>query len=272
MFRDVDTNMPFLIGSPLVGWKCERGEGLSWLRNAQEIKTKFPNAEFFAALEIDATGLEPFSEVISLLDSVGGKWWTYSLNDNDVTVTSENRWIRIEMGRNLIREFAQRRVLMSGDHWGEHTDQSGTTNFEAILYVDSDILLEADHISKLAEVDHPMVGIDVAAYCLRGDVVNDSPRIEEHWNTAGCLWVNSPAFYDLVWQHNSYMNFSDDPATQNAMARLKVYNVDATKQTQSLVTEDRTWGQTWVRKDVGLVHEVALMVPIEERNIPDRNY
>lgn len=259
MFRDVDTNMPFLIGSPLVGWKCERGEGLSWLRNALEVKDTYPNSQFFAALEVDSKGLEPYGDLIDLLKSVNGVWWTYSLNDNESTVTSFNRWIRIEMGRNLVREYAQRGRLMSGNHWGEETPQVDIVNFEAVYYIDSDMVLEVDHIAKLMEVDHPMVGLNVPAYCLEGKLINEEPRIEEHWNTAGSLWVNSPAFYEMVWQHNSYMNLSDDPATQYAMERLNRPN------------SQETWGQTWVRKDVSVTHDVPNLISIEERGIPDRS-
>ena len=251
--------MPFIIGSPLVGWKCERGEATSWLKNAEEVKERFPRAQFFAALELDSFGLDPFAEVIDLLNSVNGVWWTYSLNDNESAVTSFNRWIRIEMGRNLVREYAQRGRLMSGNFWGEETDQSSIVNFEAVYYIDSDIVLDPEHIDKLMEVDHPMVGLNVPAYCLSGKVINDSPRIEEHWNTAGSLWVNAPAFYEMVWQHNSYLNLSDDPATQWSMERL-------TKPDGS-----GTWGQTWVRKDVDVKHETVL-VSVENRNIPERSF
>lgn len=260
MFRQVDYNMPFVIGSPLVGWKCARGEGFSWLKNAAEVKKRFPNAQFFAALEVDKNGLDPFTDVIDALKAVGGIWWTYSLNDNEYTVSSGNRWIRIEMGRNLVREFAQRGRLMSGNYWGEETPQYDAVNFQAVYYIDSDIVLEAQHIDKLMEIDHPMVGLNVPAYCLKGKVINAKPRIEEHWNTAGSLWVNSPAFYEMVWQHNSFMNLSDDPATQYVMERLRRPDGDT------------VWGQTWVRKDVSVVHEVAQLVAVEQRNIPDREF
>lgn len=260
MFREVDYNMHFVIGSPLVGWKCDRGEALSWLKNAVEIKSRFPRSQFFAAFELDARGLEPFAEVIQFLGEVDGEYWTYSLNDNETTVTSFNRWIRIEMGRNLVREYAQRGRTMFGHFHGDEVPQDNHVNFEAVYYVDSDMQLTVDHIEKLMEVDHPMVGLDVGAYCLKGEVVNEEPRIEEHWNTAGSLWVNSPAFYEMVWQHNAYLNLSDDPATQYMMERL--INPDTGK----------TWGQTWVRKDVGALHEVDSLVAVEERDIPDREY
>jgi hypothetical protein len=33
---------------------------------------------------------------------------------------------------------------------------------------------------------------------------------------------------------------------------------------------DETWGQTWVRKDVSVEHEVPSLVSIEDRDVPDR--
>jgi hypothetical protein len=179
-------------------------------------------------------------------------------------VTSSNRWIRIETGRNLIREFAQRLRKTSGHHWGEDCTEEnlGVVNYDAILYVDSDIVLTAELIEKLFEVDHPIVSADVPAYGLRGKAVSDNPRIEEHWNTAGMLLVNSPAFYDLPWYHNSYLNLSDDPTFQSMAERLKVR--------VGLENLDHTYGMTWVRKDIKAEHKGQLLA-VEDRRIPPRN-
>jgi hypothetical protein len=100
------------------------------------------------------------------------------------------------------------------------------------------------------EVDHPVVSVNVPAYGLTGKVVNENPRIEEHWNTAGMLLVNSPAFYDLPWSHNAMLNLSDDPAFQYHAERLG-------------------YGQTWVRKDIQANH-MGQLVAVENRNIPNR--
>lgn len=263
MFKEVDFNKNFVVGTPLVGWKCDMGEDLAWLEQAENIKARFPNVKFFAALELDHRGLEPFSRVIEGLKKIDGDYWTYSLNDMESKVTSENRWIRIETGRNLIREFAQRKRKTSGHHWGEDCTEinEGAGNYEAILYVDSDTLLDSEIIEKMFEVDHQLVGVDVPVYGLKGHAVHTNPRIEEHWTTAGMLLVNAPAFYDLPWYHNAYLNLSDDPTFQSMAERLKMRI--------GVKTLDETYGMTWVRKDIKAQHKGRL-VPVEDRKIKDR--
>jgi len=264
MFKEIDYNKHFVIGTPLVGWKADMGEEMSWLENSKQIIEKFPNAKFFTALELDSRGLYPFQRVVDSLKEINGDFWTYAINDMESRVTSGNRWIRIETGRNLIREFAQRVRVTSGHHWGEDCTEEnfGVVNYDAILYVDSDIVLTAELIEKLFEVDHPIVSADVPAYGLRGKVVSDNPRIEEHWNTAGMLLVNSPAFYDLPWYHNSYLNLSDDPTFQSMAERLH-------RRVGAEVFED-TYGMTWVRKDIKAEHRGQLLA-VENRKIPPRD-
>lgn len=261
MFKEVDYNKHFVIGTPLVGWKCDRKEDMTWLENRIEIMNKFNNAKFFAAFELDHRGLDPFSRVINALNDVHGSYWTYTINDYEEQVTSSNRWIRIETGRNLIREFAQRQRVMSGHHWGEQTSQSGTVNYDAILYVDSDTTLNSDMIEKMFEIDRPLVGIDVPAYGLKGKLINKNPKIEEHWTTAGMLLVNSPAYYDLPWYHNAYLNLSDDPTFQSLAERLRERDSN-----NNLYSE---YGMTWVRKDIKSDHKGQL-VGVEQRKIPKR--
>ena len=263
MFKEIDYNKHFVIGTPLVGWKADVGEEMSWLENSKQIIEKFPNAKFFTALELDSRGLQPFERVLNTLKEINGDFWTYSINDFEENVTFRNRWIRIETGRNLVREYAQRKRILHGHHWGEDCTEEniGVVNYDAILYVDSDIILTAELIEKLFEVDHPIVSADVPAYGLRGKAVSDNPRIEEHWNTAGMLLVNSPAFYDLPWYHNDYLNLSDDPTFQSMAERLKVR--------VGLENLDHTYGMTWVRKDIKAEHKGQLL-PVENRKIPPR--
>ena len=264
VLKSIDYRKRLVIGTPLVGWKCDAGEHLAWIRDRVNILKRFPNATWFAAFEIDERGLEPFKEVIDALEEVNGTYWTYSINDMEKEVNYLNRWIRIETGRNLIREFAQRHRAISGHHWGEDCTELnyGVVNCEAVLYVDSDMHIDADLIEKLLEVNRPLVGADVEAYCLSGPVVCENPIIQEHWNTAGCLLVNAPAFYDLPWYHNSYLNLSDDPTFQSMAERL------LKREGVNNLTE--TYGMTWVRKDVNAKHE-GLLAAVEDRGIPDRH-
>jgi hypothetical protein len=261
--KQVDYNKHFVIATPLVGWKCDAKEHLNWMCDKAEIMRRFPNVKWFSAFELDHRGIEPFKEVIDALREVNGDYWTYSINDMQSAVTSSNRWIRIETGRNLIREFAQRLRITSGHHWGEDCTElnHGVVNYSAILYVDSDISIDADIIEKMLEVDRPLVGVDVPSYCLSGPVVSEEPRIEEHWTTAGALLVNAPAFYDLPWSHNAYLNLSDDPTFQSMAERLM--------RREGVNNLDSTYGMTWVRKDIQAKHHGKL-VAVEERNIADR--
>jgi hypothetical protein len=112
------------------------------------------------------------------------------------------------------------------------------------------MMIDSNTIEKMMEIDRPLVSVNVPAYGLSGKVVNDSPRIEEHWNTAGMLLVNAPAYYDLPWYHNNLLNLSDDPTFQHLAERLP-------------------YGQTWVRKDISATH-MGQLLPVEGRQIPDR--
>lgn len=250
IFKPINYEMNLLVGTPLVGWKVERGEHKAWLHEVGKIQEKFPNVEFFAALEVDSRGIAEYGSFIDELGSHRIAYWTYMINDMDPNVSSKNRWIRIETGRNLIREYAQRKCKLGGLNWGEAVDRTGAITYDAILYIDSDVQLTLEMVEKLVEVNHHMVGIDVPIYCLSGKLINENPRIEEHWNTAGVLLINSPFFYDLPWYHNSYLNLSEDPTLQHLAERL--------------------YGQTWVRKDVKAHH--PHVKEVEARGIPNRQY
>ncbi len=239
MIKPVNYNTKYVVGTPLVAWKCDRNEHMYWLQYRDSILARFPNTHFFAALELDHRGLDPFTDILTALKEVNGAYWTFTVNDHETTVTSTNRWIRIETARNLIREYAQRLTA------------------EAVLYVDSDITITPDIVEALFEVDHPLVGVNVPDYVLKGPVVNENPHIEEHWTTAGLLLVNSPAYYDLAWHHNANNGLSDDPSFQDVATRLLQRGVG------------EPYGQTWVRKDIMAKHQGQL-IAVENRNIPPR--
>ena len=262
--KPVDYNKHFVIGTPLVGWKCDAGEHMDWLANRAAIMEKFPNAKWFSAFELDGRGIEPFADVINALREVNGDYWTYSLNDMQPKVNSGNRWIRIETGRNLVREFAQRLRVTAGHHWGEDclVENIGVVNYQAVLYIDSDIELTVEIIEKLLEVERPLVGVNVPQYGLGGKTISVDPPLQEHWTTAGMLLVNAPAFYDLPWYHNSYLNMSDDPTFQSMAERLL--------RREGIHNLTETYGMTWVRKDVD-AHHKGRLTAVEDRGIPDRN-
>lgn len=236
MYRKVNYDVKFVIGTPLVGWKCDKHEELSWLEQSHRIRERFPNVMFMAAFELERfADLEKFDRVIRALGEVDGTYWTYMINDNEKKVNSENRLIRIETGRNLVREYAQRQE-----------------NVEAILYVDSDIQLTVEIVEALFEVDRAIASVHVPQYNLRGPAVQGNQNLQEHWNTAGMLLVNAPACWDLPWYHNMSKQLSDDPAFQHLAERLP-------------------YGMTWVRKDIQAQHRGHL-ITVEQRGIPERQH
>lgn len=263
MFKEIDYNKRILIGTPLVDWKCFRNEHEAWLNYRNEIKNTFKNSVFFSAFELTKTGIEPFQSIINKLNEVNGKYWTYSINDNEENVKEINRLIRIETGRNLIREYAQRFRITKGGSWGEDCTQENidTFNFDAILYVDSDMIVTPEIISKMLEIDHPLVGCKTYYGLPPGKIINQNPLIEEHWTTAGLLLVNAPAYYDLPWYHNAYLNLSDDPSYQYMATRLNQMNND--------LSIGNYYGMTWVRKDIFAEH-IGQIGLLEHRNIPKR--
>jgi hypothetical protein len=66
----------------------------SWMRNAENVKqnyqhfAEFSDIKYFAAIQVDARGIEPFKPFIERLEAIGGEYWTYSLDDGWTSVTT----------------------------------------------------------------------------------------------------------------------------------------------------------------------------------------
>lgn len=253
-----------LIGSTIAGFKCGNGQELNWLQHAEAWKER--GAEFACALQVGQgkdDALHPLSFELEALEATE---WTFSVNQKEDFVTSDNRLINICTGRNLIQEIAMR-------------DPSIT----ALLFLDTDILCPEDLPERLLEVHHPMVGANCPQYCLDGprlDVENishfldpsslwslcrsgesdtyteslvqpfpEGADVREHWNTAGCLLVHRPVFREIAWSWDPH---PADP--QHAVTDDPHYQYRAAKQ----------FGMTWCRHDVTVLHEP--LRPLEQRN------
>jgi hypothetical protein len=247
LFKDINYNYKLLISTTIVGWKCERNEHLEWLKNKEDIVKNFPNVEFFVTLELDNDGIEPFREVIQEIKKVNGSYWTYSINDFNKQVRSQNRWIRIETGRNLIREYAQRKTWSEN---GEEHDLPPNIEYEGILFIDSDMTLDSEIIKKLLEVNAHVVGAKVDGYGLIGEDITDSPLLQKGGATIAALLVNSPAYFYLPFHHNSYLKINDDFTLQDTL--------------------EEQFGPILVRKDAIAFHKGSFD-HVEFRNIKDRN-
>lgn len=231
-----------VIGSTVPPFKATSREATQWLACANEMVVDardagFKNVHFFAAVEHDGRGLQPFADLLKQLVRVGklpgatAAYWTFSICDHNDTVSSSNRLIRICTGRNLIHEFALR-----------NPDTSH------VLFLDSDLIVPGDSISKLLEVDHAIVGGDVPSYCLAGpkSTKHNFP-VQQHWNTAGFLLVQRDVIRQVRWRADDHIGGSgctDDPCF--------AYDV-----------EKICGHKTLVRKDVIGVHRP--LVPLEKR-------
>jgi hypothetical protein len=246
MFKQIDYNSKVLIATTIVKWKCESGEHLDWLKNKNKIKEFFPNCEFFVSIELDEDGISPFLDILNELEEVGGEYWTYSINDHIKKVGSQNRWIRIETGRNLIREYAQRETWSENDV--DHT-MDPKIKYDSILFIDSDMELTVEAIEGLLEVDSQVVGANVLGYDLVGEDIDGQPKLQYGGATIAAMLFNAPSYFTVPFHHNSYMKINDDFSVQDIVNKLV--------------------GPIVVRKDIVVSHK-GRFVPVENRQIPDR--
>lgn len=206
----------------------------------------------FVALEVDNRGSFVHSRLFNVLRASGLPYdsWKFMLDDGAEQVTSGNRLQRICTGRNMVIEFAMR----IGAEW--------------ILFLDSDTTPDPQTVSKLKALDWPIVGGEVAEYCLHGPEVKERPQchcgiprcswhrddtdrpppydfpVEDHWNTAGYLLVHRDIFTKVRWGWDSDAGMTDDPWYQQRVT-------------------DVTGFHTLVRKDC--VGQHVPLVPLEAR-------
>lgn len=188
-----------MCGSTIPAYKAadHSAESISWLATAEEMistsKSAGHEVGFFATLEVDARGLEPFQEVIDYLLRVQGLWWKFSVDLGDEIIDGSTRLPRICMGRNLLIEAALMEPAISH-----------------ILFLDSDTEVPADSVVRLLALERPLAGGHVPVYCLRGPVVQ-APNVQEHWNTAGFLMVERKVFSHVRWGIDPDGGNTDDP-------------------------------------------------------------
>lgn len=231
-----------VVGTTVPTFKALSGEDTQWLTNAEAmvedaLTAGFSGVHFFVAIEHDGRGISPFAALMERVAEVNGieggsgSYWTFSICDHSASIDGHNRLVRICTGRNLIHEFA----LRSGE-------------VSHVLFLDSDLVVPGDSISKLKEMDHPIVGGDVPSYCLSGPRVRSYPfKVEEHWNTAGFLMVTREIVQRVRWRsdlHPGGTNCSDDPCFANDIRDFLGY-------------------ETHVRKDVVGIHKP--LVELERR-------
>lgn len=230
-----------VVGSTIAPFKADSNEHMDWVDNAAELASDaqaagFDAVTFLAVLELDARGTDVYDDLLShiasvavLNDGVFGEHWTFSIDDGSTLVDGSNRLVRICTGRNLIQEYATR--------------QADTSH---ILFLDSDIRVPSDSVSRLLELDYPLVGGDVPSYCqqLNHITMHNGIACDRRWNTAGFLMVRREAFTKLHWRYDLDRGMTDDPC----------YDADAI---------EAGFGGTLVRRDLQAWHRP--LQPLENR-------
>ena len=189
--------MTVVIGTTLAAFAMSEPDRWdAWLRNAERQKASHDaGVEHFAALQVDARGIEPFTPLIERLDAIGGTWWTYSLDDGRTNVTMTNRWRHITFGQNLVVEYCQSRPDVTH-----------------LLFLAADCAANSDVIPRMLEMDHPLVAPFISTYGLRGPKVDRYEyHVEEAMASAAAIFIARDVFRRIRWRWDLDAGMSDDP-------------------------------------------------------------
>lgn len=212
-----------LVASTLPAFAMSEPDWHWWLDNSEQIRKHAKDAghtvDFFAALQIDARGFEPFEPIrhrlmISEAAHALPPFLTFSVDLGNDEWNTGTRLAGIVTGRNLIIDHAIRH------------------GHDFIYFADSDIEAPDDILVRLLEMDWPVCGAHVPTYVLHGPPAEDDWRgrirdvgerfgnTQVHWNTAGSLLVRRDLFSRVPWRIDPDAGQTDDPATQAEMERL----------------------------------------------------
>lgn len=219
-----------VVASTIPAYVCDRADtSQSWLANAEAMVADWPDGvEFFAALETDGRGPAPFAPLLDRLHEVVGLYWSFTLDDGAESITTPNRLKRITMGQTLAQTYAIDRLATH------------------LLFVGADVSVPGDSISKLMEMDWPVVGGYVPAYHREGPRVGsfDYP-VYAHMATTSFVMIRRDLLKQIHFRYDEELGMTDDPCLQaDAMAH--------------------GW-PTLVRRDLVGIHHPESIPPIEHR-------
>lgn len=187
-----------VVGTTLCSFAMSQPYGWQpWLMNAEAMRHSIPGEEvrLFAAIQVDARGKEPFRPLTKRLESLGGEYWFYSLDDGRDKVTTQNRLRHITTGQNLV------------------TDYCVSTGASHLLFMAADCCPPPDALPKLLEVKHPFVGGEVPTYVFSGPAIAGYPfPCYWHMPTAAFVLIERKVFNRLRWRWDAEAGMSDDPA------------------------------------------------------------
>lgn len=189
--------MTVLVGTTLAAMAMSHHDTWSaWLMHAERIRQFYDgDVHFFAAIQLDGRGIDPFVPLLARLDDLGGEHWTYTLDDGRDRVTMTNRWRHITFGQNLVVERAQSDPSVSH-----------------LLFCAADCAPPSDVIPRMLEMNHPLVAPYINTYGLRGDHVAGYPfPVERAMASAACIFIAREVFRRIRWRWDLDDQMSDDP-------------------------------------------------------------
>lgn len=173
----------------------------SWMRNAEQVKENYlrvdqsAEVKYFAAIQVDARGLQPFGPFLERLAAIGGDYWTYSLDDGRTTVTTQNRVRHIVVGQNICNDYSM--SIPSCSH---------------MLFMAADCMPPDDVIPKMLEMNHPLCAPYIRTYGLRGPRVEKYPfHVEDAMASAAAIFMDRVVFSSIRWRWDMDRKMSDDP-------------------------------------------------------------
>lgn len=185
----------------------------SWMKNAEQVKNSYQkfgdwaDLQYFAAIQVDARGLEPFAPFIERLNSINGAFWTYSLDDGRTEVTTKNRLRHITCGQNLANDFAMSNPACSH-----------------MLFLAADTMPPDDILPRMLEMDHPLCAPYMPTYGLRGPKIDKySFPVMDTMASAAAIFIARDVFSGIRWRWDMDKNMSDDPCFHHdALHYLKI--------------------------------------------------
>lgn len=190
-----------IVGTTLAAFVMDQEDAWSsWMKNAELVKEEYKNfsgndnIKYFAAIQLDARGIDVFKPFIERLESIGGEYWTFMLDDGRTNVDMKNRWRHIVFGQNVIFEYAQ-----------------ANKDCTHLLVSGADCMPPNNIMEKMLEMNHPIVAPYISTYALKGPRVDKySYPVMDAMATPACLLIAREIFTKIKWRWDMDNGISDD--------------------------------------------------------------
>jgi hypothetical protein len=197
----VGTTLPTMAMGDTDAWS-------SWLKHAERQRAMADDCGYdlrhFAAIQVDARGIEPFAPLLDRLAGLNGEHWVYSLDDGRTSIEMTNRWRHITVGQNLVTEYCQ-----------------SDAEVEWLLFLAADCAAPSDIVPRMLEMDHPLVAPYISTYGLRGPAAEGYPfPVEDTMASAAAIFINRSIFRRIRWRWDLDDGMSDDPCFHHDALKL----------------------------------------------------